>query len=145
MCAAPSSPDTGPMNLAASSPPREESAWERSLTRKLVSAGWPGVLVAAAIAAQFLVPFAALGASAPPTRFGFQMYSGMGGALAQQTDTQGRTSDIDLARMMVTFRAELDWSDLPERLCAVSPSAATITVKTVNTTGPHERTVTCRR
>jgi hypothetical protein len=129
----------------ATLPPEAPSAWERSATRKVVSAGLPGVLVAAVIILQFLVPFVALTASVPPTRFGFQMYSGMGSVLAQQTDANGLTSDIDVTAVSVKFRPELDWSDLPERLCAISPDATRVKVTTFDNADPHVRTVTCKR
>jgi hypothetical protein len=114
------------------------------LTRKLISAGWPGVLVAAVVALQYVVPFVALTASAPPTRFGFQMYSGLGSVSAQQIDGDGRTSDLDLASMTVKFRPELDWSDLQERLCAMSPDAKLIKVTTYDIADPRVRSVTCK-
>lgn len=97
-------------------------------------------LVLAVIAAQFAVPLVALVGSVPPTRLGFQMYSGLGGLEIAVEDRGGDELEVDLADVLaVSPRSELDWTRrLPEALCGV-PAAARVTV----TRPEASRTVEC--
>ena len=97
-------------------------------------------LVATVIAAQFCVPLVALLASAPPTRLGFQMYSGLGGLEVTVEDEQGETLEYDPGDVLpVSPRIEIDWTRrLPEALCEVT-GAARVTVERPEAT----RTVAC--
>jgi hypothetical protein len=102
---------------------------------------WRSRAVVAAIMIQFAVPLVALLGSEPPTRFGFQMYSGLGGVDVQIRDHAGEVVQFDLhATLADLVRPELDWtSRLPAYLCTKVPRAATVTVRQ----GDHESTVTC--
>lgn len=97
-------------------------------------------LVATVIAAQFCVPLVALLASAPPTRLGFQMYSGLGGLDITVEDERGEELEYDPADILaVSPRIEIDWTRrLPEALCEAT-GAARVTVGRPEAT----RTVTC--
>jgi hypothetical protein len=69
--------------------------------------------------AQFCVPAVALSLEAP-TRFGFQMYSGMGssGEVRIVTD-DGTHLQQDVSELVAHARPEIDWTQrLPEHLCA---------------------------
>lgn len=103
--------------------------------------GVPRGVVLTVIAAQFCVPLIALVGSAPPTRLGFQMYSGEGGIDITVEDRHGEELDPPLGDVLaVPLRAELDWTRrLPEALCEV-PGAALVTV---SRTGENSRTVEC--
>jgi hypothetical protein len=93
------------------------------------------------IALQIAVPLVALVGSDPPTRFGFQMYSGLGGVDVQIKDHDGELVPFDLhATLADLVRPELDWtSRLPAYLCTKVPEAATVTVRQ----GDQESTATC--
>lgn len=99
-------------------------------------------VVLAIIGAQFCVPLVALVASTPPTRLGFQMYSGLGGVDITVVDKGGEELEPDLGAVLVAPpRPEIDWTRrLPEALCEV-PGAARVTVARA---GENSRTVECR-
>ncbi len=83
----------------------------------LLSGGVPGLLVVLVITFQFLVPAIAL--NDPPTRFGFQMYSGTGQFTVTATDAAGNSRIIEPEEYVIDPRTELDWTeDLPEYVCA---------------------------
>lgn len=88
-----------------------------------------GRILAAGVALQFAVPAVALALDAP-TRFGFQMYSGMGDQISvHATDTAGATVHIDLDTVAANPRPEIDWTQhLPEYLCATHPDYVNVTV-----------------
>ncbi|KRE37059.1 hypothetical protein ASG73_12200 [Janibacter sp. Soil728] len=92
--------------------------------------GVPRGVVLGVIAAQFCVPLIALVASEPPTRLGFQMYSGLGSLDVTVEDEHGQDVEYDPAEVFaVSPRVEIDWTRrLPERLCAI-PGAAQVTVE----------------
>lgn len=103
--------------------------------------GRPGRwLVAAVIAAQIAVPAVAL-ATDVPSRFGFQMYSGQGGAVVKAVDARGRAVPVDLDSIVPgLLRPEFDWTGaLPEAVCAAVPAASRVTVRQAD----HERSVRC--
>jgi hypothetical protein len=87
------------------------------------------VLLAGIVVVQFAVPLLALIAS-PPTRFGFQMYSGQGGTKVVILDAAGEPIDVDVQDYVAgTLRPELDWTrSLPEHLCLAVDGAARVTV-----------------
>ncbi len=98
-------------------------------------------LLSCAIATQVLVPAIAL--LQPPTRLGFQMYSGRGGTEVAVFDALGNSIDVEIEGYVAgTLRPELDWTrNLPEHLCASIADAARVTV-----TRPDQsrtRTVEC--
>lgn len=97
-------------------------------------------MLAAGIAVQVLVPLVALLGGEPPTRLGFQMYSGTGKLEIRVEDERGSKLDVDLGEILaVQPRIELDWTRrLPEALCGL-PGAARVTVTRVSS----ERTMTC--
>jgi hypothetical protein len=99
-----------------------------------------GRLVLAVLMLQVLVPLVAFMAE-PPTRFGFQMYSGLGGTTVEAQGIAGEPIDVDLSKLLAgTMRPELDWmAGLPEHVCANVESAATVTVEQ----STRQRTVTC--
>lgn len=98
-------------------------------------------IVLAVIGAQFCVPLVALVASAPPTRLGFQMYSGQGGVDITVEGEGGEELDPELGEILaVPLRPEVDWTRrLPDALCEV-PGAMRVTV---SRTGENSRTVEC--
>lgn len=87
-------------------------------------------VVITVIAAQFCVPLVALVASEPPTRLGFQMYSGLGELEVTVEDERGEDMDYDAGEALaVAPRIEIDWTrHLPEALCEVTEGAARVTV-----------------
>lgn len=97
-------------------------------------------MLAAVIAVQVLVPLVALLGSEPPTRLGFQMYSGVGELVIQVEDRDGNKMDVDLGQVLAAPpRVELDWTHrLPEALCRFA-GAARVTV----TQPSAARTVNC--
>lgn len=102
--------------------------------------GWRAYAIAGVIAVQVAVPLVAL-FDDPPTRFGFQMYSAVGGTDVSVRDDSGHKLPFDPATVLAgQLRPEVDWTRrLPERVCAAVPQAHTVTVRR-----PHqERTVTC--
>lgn len=107
------------------------------VVRHLSATQW---LLAAVVATQLVVPAIAL-LGAPPTRFGFQMYSAQGGAVVEVVDRAGRDVHVDLGEVLAgTPRPELDWTRvLPERICESEPQAVRVTVIQPE----HERTVRC--
>lgn len=92
------------------------------------SGGRGGLLVLGVVAVQFAIPAIALLAE-PPTRFGFQMYSGLGGVQASTIDESGGSSQVDMDEIVAEFRPELDWSTrLPQYICETSPRVTEIVV-----------------
>ncbi|MBA3233141.1 MAG: hypothetical protein H0T17_04205 [Propionibacteriales bacterium] len=105
----------------------------------LLSGGGPGVVVALVVVAQFLVP--AIAIRDPPTRFGFQMYSGLGNVTVTVVDPTGGTREIEPSRYAIDQRAELDWTRrLPEFVCA-HLDVVSVTVAQ----GDNRRSLTCAR
>lgn len=109
-------------------------------TRRRRHAGIGDVAVVLVIALQVAVPAIAL-MLPPPQRFGFQMYSGLGGITVSIVDDEGVETDFDGAEQLVgKLRPELDWlPTLPEAVCAAAPEAATVRVEQSD----RERTVEC--
>lgn len=87
-------------------------------------------LVVAVIGAQFCVPLVALLATEPPTRLGFQMYSGQARLQVTVEDERGDELDYDAGQVLAAVpRVELDWTRvLPPALCEVTEGAARVTV-----------------
>lgn len=107
----------------------------------LTSAGWRGVAVVAVVVVQFTVPFLAL-LQPPPTRFGFQMYSGLGGADVRVIDESGESHRVPMERVAANFRPELNWTrHLPEYLCSTWPHAVSIHVRQAE----QSRSLSCGR
>ena len=92
------------------------------------------------IALQVAVPTIAL-LLPPPQRFGFQMYSGLGGVTVGVVDDEGVEHDFDDADQLVAkLRPDLDWlPTLPEAVCEAAPDAAVVRVEQSG----RERTVEC--
>ncbi|GAA2096209.1 hypothetical protein GCM10009841_07860 [Microlunatus panaciterrae] len=96
--------------------------------------------VLAVILLQVAVPLIA-NCLQPPTRFGFQMYSGLGSTEVKIIGRDGESIPFDQqAALPGLLRPEFDWTrDLPEYLCAHVSGAHQVTV--VQST--HRRTLTC--
>jgi hypothetical protein len=111
-----------------------------NLHGKLGRVGFGGYAVLAVVAVQTIVPAVALTGDLP-ARFGFQMYSGVGGVKVHAVDARGEEISVDLgAEVAEPLRPELDWlAALPERACAAAPSAVRVTVEQ---SGRH-RSVAC--
>lgn len=96
--------------------------------------------IVAVIALQIAVPTVAL-MLPPPQRFGFQMYSGLGGVAVTVVDGEGDEHAFDTPEELVgKLRPELDWlPTLPETVCEAAPEAASVRVEQSG----RERTVEC--
>ena len=92
---------------------------------------WGSRVVVAVIALQVAVPFVALVSGPAPTRFGFQMYSGMGGTTVKVFDRDGRALPADWHDYIASLpRPDLDWKTrLPAHLCVHVPDAASVVVR----------------
>jgi hypothetical protein len=99
-----------------------------------------GLAVALVILVQITVPTVAL-LLPPPQRFGFQMYSGLGGIGVTVIDGEGAESAFEDAPQLVgDLRPEIDWlPTLPEAVCDAVPDAVQVRVETSD----RERTVEC--
>lgn len=103
------------------------------------AARFGGMAVAAVIVLQVSVPAVAL-LLPPPQRFGFQMYSGLGGVRVTVTDVDGRDAPFDAPQLVGELRPEIDWLPaLPERVCEALPDAVRVRVEQSD----RERTVEC--
>ncbi len=79
--------------------------------------------------AQIVVPTIAL-LSPPPAKFGFQMYSGIGGVSAQVVHDDGRTEHLDPRPFVAKYRPDIDWLPaLPEAMCSGIPTAVEVLVE----------------
>lgn len=98
--------------------------------RKPGSVGVKDCAVLAIVAVQIVIPVIALTGELP-ARFGFQMYSGLGGVRVQAVDGRGEEIGVDLGTEVAQpLRPELDWlAVLPERACKAAPSAVQVTVE----------------
>lgn len=98
------------------------------------------LLLGTIVAIQVLVPLVALGD--PPARFGFQMYSGIGGAMIIAVDGDGDSIELDHEKIVAGgLRPDLPWVErLPEAVCERVPAAAEVTV----IQGSEARTVLCK-
>jgi hypothetical protein len=85
--------------------------------------------VTLAIVLQFLVPAIAL-TRTPPTRFGFQMYSGVGSLPVLTTvDASGREQRVPLDSIAAQSRVEIDWADRAvQYLCRTRPTLVEVRV-----------------
>jgi hypothetical protein len=94
----------------------------------------------AVIALLIAVPTAAL-MQPPPQRFGFQMYSGLGGVAVSVIDHEGVERYLDSPEQFVgKLRPELDWlPSLPEAVCENVPDAVVVRVEQSG----RERAVEC--
>jgi hypothetical protein len=88
-------------------------------------------VVVAVIVLQFAVPLVAFVGGPLPTRFGFQMYSGLGGTSVEVLDSDGRALPADWHDYVASLpRPDLDWSTrLPAHLCAQLPDAASVVLR----------------
>ena len=86
-------------------------------------------VIALVVLVQVAVPAVAL-VNDPPTRFGFQMYSGVGEVPSIRLDlADGGSQDLTLREVVAVDRVELDWaSRLPSELCARFPAATRVTL-----------------
>ena len=86
--------------------------------------------VGVVVALQIAVPTAAALVGDLPTRFGFQMYSGLGPLPSISiVDERGRSHDVAPADVVAVPRPELNWSShLPPYLCQRFPSAESVTL-----------------
>ena len=103
---------------------------------------WRSRVLVAVIAVQVAVPLVALVGSEPPTRFGFQMYSGLGWPTVEIRDRDGELLSYNWRRAIASLgRPDLDWgsSDLAARLCTTVPGAATVLVRR----NDHESVLAC--
>ncbi|MEV1131949.1 hypothetical protein [Agromyces sp. NPDC049794] len=112
----------------------------RSVTPRHPGAPWGGLALALVIALQIAVPTVAL-LLPPPQRFGFQMYSGLGGVTLSVVDSDGvETTFDDTDQLVGKFRPEIDWlPSLPEAVCYAIPHA----VRVHAVQADRERTVEC--
>lgn len=95
-------------------------------------------LVALVIVAQVLVP--ALALTHPPSRFGFQMFSGIGAIDIVVLDAVGDPVPVDNTLFVRPVRSDLRYaSSLPKFLCLRIPHASTVTVQDAS----DRRTVSC--
>ena len=96
--------------------------------------------MALVIAIQVAVPIVAF-LLPPPQRFGFQMYSGLGGVGVSVIDREGVESSFEDASQLVgELRPEIDWvATLPESVCVAVPDAVRVRVEQSD----RERTVEC--
>lgn len=96
--------------------------------------------VLAAVVVQVAVPGIVLVASEPPSRFGFQMYSGMGSATVEARTSDGRLVELPDDLLAGMMRPDVPWlSRLPEHVCERVPQAARVTVEQ----NGERREVTC--
>lgn len=87
---------------------------------------------------QVLLPLAAL--THPPSRLGFQMYSGLGGTEVDVRDAEGERLPVKAALLPAPLRPDLPYAaSLPEFLCRNVPGAATVAVRAAD----GERSVRC--
>lgn len=109
--------------------------------RWLLASGVRGRLVIAAVFLQAALPFVAF-LGEPPTRFGFQMYSGLGHASVQAQSASGEPIRLELSDLVAgSMRPDMDWTRiLPEHVCANVPGVATVTVSQSS----KHRDLTCR-
>ncbi len=98
------------------------------------------LLVPVVVAVQILVPTVALFLD-PPTRLGFQMYSGLGEIPGIEIKLSNRVVEsVPHEEVLAWPRAELDWSRyLPRHLCDSRPGTAEVSLVYRETT----RTFTC--
>lgn len=90
---------------------------------------WRRRLVVAVLFLQVAVPLIAL--NNPPTRFGFQMYSGITSTGIEVRDRAGRVVELDEDLLPGPLRGDLPWwRDLPEFICAHQDSAHVVAVAT---------------
>lgn len=84
----------------------------------------------AVVVAQFAVPAVAL-LNDPPSRFGFQMYSGLGGAKVKAVDADGQPVKIIWRETVAgILRPDLTWADvLPEKICETTSAAVAVTIE----------------
>jgi hypothetical protein len=100
--------------------------------------------VALAVVVQVTVPAIAL-FNHPPTRFGFQMYSGKGSnPKITAVDHEGHREQIPLAAIVADPRPEIDWmSHVSQYLCASRPDI--VSVHIVTSDPPQDRRFACSR
>ncbi|MEF3402631.1 hypothetical protein [Agromyces sp. CCNWLW203] len=86
--------------------------------------------ICAVIGLQIAVPLVAL-FQPPPQKFGFQMYSALGGITAVTVDAGGLEHPVDdFERIVAKNRPEIDWlPSLPEALCEADASAVSVRVE----------------
>ena len=114
--------------LTARAPVRRKGAWVGSAA------------VITVIAVQIAVPLVAL-MLPPPQKFGFQMYSGLGGAAVSVVDDQGDVHELENVEQLVgKVRPDIDWlPTLPEAVCIAVPDAIEVRVEQSG----RERSVEC--
>ncbi len=106
---------------------------------RLERAWW---IFAAVVAAQVTVPSIAF-LLEPPTRFGFQMYSGVGSVPAVSFVTgEGQVTALETPKLIASQRAEIDWvHHLPAYVCDRYPRARTVVL--TNTETKTKTSVAC--
>ena len=126
-----------PEDSGAEAPPGTTDAPPATLRR---GGGIADLAIVLVIALQVAVPAIAL-MLPPPQRFGFQMYSGLGGIVVTIVDDEGVERAFDDAEALVgKLRPELDWlPTLPEAVCEAAPEATAVRVEQSD----RERTVEC--
>ena len=92
------------------------------------------------IAIQVVVPMVAL-LRPPPQKFGFQMYSGLGGVTVSVINDEGVAEELnDVEQIVGKLRPDIDWLQIvPESVCTAVPDAAGVRVEQAG----RERTVEC--
>ena len=107
---------------------------------RMKTGAWKAHTIGAVIALQVAVPLVAF-LDEPPTRFGFQMYSGLGSTEVDITARDGRPVPFDhQAALAGLLRPEFDWTQrLPEYVCANVPEAHKVAVRQTS----QRRTVIC--
>ena len=77
----------------------------------------------------------------PPQKFGFQMYSGLGGVTVSVVDDEGDAEELnDVDQIVGKLRPDIDWSQiLPEAVCTAVLDAAGVRVEQAG----RERSVEC--
>lgn len=97
-------------------------------------------MIVLVVLAQFAVPAIVL-LLPPPQKFGFQMYSGLGGVAVTVIDADGdRIEPVDIDQLVGQLRPDIDWLPvLPERLCQKVPGADRVIVEQ----SARERSIAC--
>ncbi|MCD2443471.1 hypothetical protein LQ757_14415 [Agromyces sp. SYSU K20354] len=88
------------------------------------------IAVLVVIVLQIAIPLVAL-LQPPPQKFGFQMYSGLGGVTATVVDGDGAERSVtDFDQLVAKYRPDTDWLPLlPEAICDSDADAAEVRVE----------------
>lgn len=105
---------------------------------------WRDRAVLAVVVAVFVIPAALIVLGPTPSRYSFQMYSGLGVMTAQWQDQDGDVHDVRLGQHIAASRTEVDWTTfLPEQLCRRIPGAVRVEVRRTQPDRDERRSVRC--